>query len=318
MVQSPLGSPLTKDRADGDEERADRGMAISDGDAFWEGDDEEREPTGFLSSLNGSDKDETGGQEEGHEGEEERKPRLQGTVEGGAKEVRFFWKTIVGKCSKGPERAFAVEVVKQMRPEDFKLLFNDLLVSMRRDRGSVRGSAAAKNRTHRKMQWDAQSARRWASYVKYSHAKDTAVCHDDLDNGDGGAAEQPLSSAEDAEVKVGGPLNHARLCAFNNTEREAVQGMNVCTCLKDAEDSTDEGATKHVSCATGAERRATERAVVDNMKKAYVSVLAPSQLGVGISDADYVLIHGVRLIAEKLCPRAVIVLTDLHNAYNEA
>eukprot|EP00873_Tetraselmis_striata_P035543 jgi/Tetstr1/455807/TSEL_042599.t1 len=67
-----------------------------------------------------------------------------------------------------------------------------------------------------------------------------------------------------------------------------------------------------------AERRATERAVVDNMKEAYVSVLAPSQLGVGIPAGDSVLIHGVRLIAEKLGPRAVIVHTDLRNAYNEA
>eukprot|EP00873_Tetraselmis_striata_P019799 jgi/Tetstr1/440063/TSEL_028422.t1 len=67
-----------------------------------------------------------------------------------------------------------------------------------------------------------------------------------------------------------------------------------------------------------AERRAAERAVVDNMKEAYVSVLAPSQLGVGISAGDYVLIHGVRLIAKKLGPRAVIVHTDLRNAYNEA
>eukprot|EP00873_Tetraselmis_striata_P007694 jgi/Tetstr1/427958/TSEL_018032.t1 len=30
-----------------------------------------------------------------------------------------------------------------------------------------------------------------ASYVKHSHAKDTAVCHDDLDDGDGGVVEQP-------------------------------------------------------------------------------------------------------------------------------
>eukprot|EP00873_Tetraselmis_striata_P038935 jgi/Tetstr1/459199/TSEL_004643.t1 len=67
-----------------------------------------------------------------------------------------------------------------------------------------------------------------------------------------------------------------------------------------------------------AERRAAERAVVDNMKEAYVSVLAPSQLGVGISAGDSILIHGVRLIAEKLGPRAVIVHTDLLNAYNEA
>eukprot|EP00873_Tetraselmis_striata_P008327 jgi/Tetstr1/428591/TSEL_018584.t1 len=67
-----------------------------------------------------------------------------------------------------------------------------------------------------------------------------------------------------------------------------------------------------------AERRAAERAVVDNMKEAYVSVLAPSQLGVGIPAGDSVLIHGVRLIAEKLGSRAVIVHTDLRNAYNEA
>eukprot|EP00873_Tetraselmis_striata_P008722 jgi/Tetstr1/428986/TSEL_018961.t1 len=87
MAQGPLRGPFTEDRADGDEARAERGLALADGDAFWEGDDEEREPTGFLSSLNGSDKDETGGEEEGHEGEEEREPRLQGTVEGGAKEA---------------------------------------------------------------------------------------------------------------------------------------------------------------------------------------------------------------------------------------
>eukprot|EP00873_Tetraselmis_striata_P000584 jgi/Tetstr1/420848/TSEL_011921.t1 len=52
-----------------------------------------------------------------------------------------------------------------------------------------------------------------------------------------------------------------------------------------------------------AERRAPERAVVDNMKEAYVSVLAPSQLGFSISAGDSMLIHGVRLIAEKLGPR---------------
>eukprot|EP00873_Tetraselmis_striata_P020666 jgi/Tetstr1/440930/TSEL_029199.t1 len=68
-----------------------------------------------------------------------------------------------------------------------------------------------------------------------------------------------------------------------------------------------------------AERRAAERVAVGNMKEAYVLVLAPSQIGVGISAGDSsVLIHGVRLIAEKLGPRAVIVHTDLRNAYNEA
>eukprot|EP00873_Tetraselmis_striata_P042218 jgi/Tetstr1/462482/TSEL_007473.t1 len=51
-----------------------------------------------------------------------------------------------------------------------------------------------------------------------------------------------------------------------------------------------------------AERRAAERAEAGNMKEAYVSVLAPSQLGVGIPAGDSMLIHGVRLIAEKLGP----------------
>eukprot|EP00873_Tetraselmis_striata_P046331 jgi/Tetstr1/466595/TSEL_011083.t1 len=68
----------------------------------------------------------------------------------------------------------------------------------------------------------------------------------------------------------------------------------------------------------GEERLTEERAVVGNMKEAYVSVLAPSQLGVGITAGDSVLIHGVRLIAEKLGPRAVIVHTNLRNACNEA
>eukprot|EP00873_Tetraselmis_striata_P027283 jgi/Tetstr1/447547/TSEL_034926.t1 len=44
-------------------------------------------------------------------------------------------------------------------------------------------------------------------------------------------------------------------------------------------------------------------AVVDNMKEDNVSVLAPSQLGVGTSAANSLLIHGVRLIAEKLGAR---------------
>eukprot|EP00873_Tetraselmis_striata_P004758 jgi/Tetstr1/425022/TSEL_015490.t1 len=55
-----------------------------------------------------------------------------------------------------------------------------------------------------------------------------------------------------------------------------------------------------------AERRAAERPVVDNMKEGYVSVLAPSQLGVGIPAGDSMLIHGVRLIAEKLGPRRTV------------
>eukprot|EP00873_Tetraselmis_striata_P041668 jgi/Tetstr1/461932/TSEL_007010.t1 len=68
-----------------------------------------------------------------------------------------------------------------------------------------------------------------------------------------------------------------------------------------------------------AERRASaERAVVDNMKEAYVSVFEPSQLGVGTSAGDFVLIHGFCLVAEKLGPRAVIFHTDLRNAHNEA
>eukprot|EP00873_Tetraselmis_striata_P023068 jgi/Tetstr1/443332/TSEL_031347.t1 len=60
--------------------------------------------------------------------------------------------------------------------------------------------------------------------------------------------EHMLSAAEDAEVKVGGPLTPARLCAFNNTYREAVQGMNVYTCLEDVEDSTDESYEARCMC----------------------------------------------------------------------
>eukprot|EP00873_Tetraselmis_striata_P006874 jgi/Tetstr1/427138/TSEL_017327.t1 len=59
-----------------------------------------------------------------------------------------------------------------------------------------------------------------------------------------------------------------------------------------------------------ADQRAAVPAVVDHMKEAYVSVLAPSQLSVCISAWDSVLIHDVRLIAEKLGPpQAVIVHT---------
>eukprot|EP00873_Tetraselmis_striata_P022823 jgi/Tetstr1/443087/TSEL_031143.t1 len=51
---------------------------------------------------------------------------------------------------------------------------------------------------------------------------------------------------------------------------------------------------RHVTVRDEAERRAAERAVVDNMKEAYVSLLAPSQLGVGISAGDSMLIHDDR------------------------
>eukprot|EP00873_Tetraselmis_striata_P016257 jgi/Tetstr1/436521/TSEL_025347.t1 len=75
---------------------------------------------------------------------------------------------------------------------------------------------------------------------------------------------------------------------------------------------------QHVAAVGEAERRAAEWAVVDNMKEAYVSVLAASISARRwhISAGDSMLIHGVRLIAEKL--GAVIVHTDLRNAYNEA
>eukprot|EP00873_Tetraselmis_striata_P044852 jgi/Tetstr1/465116/TSEL_009839.t1 len=55
--------------------------------------------------------------------------------------MEYFRKVIVGKCSKDPERAFAVEVMKQMRLEDFELLYNDMVTSMRRDRGSMSTTA---------------------------------------------------------------------------------------------------------------------------------------------------------------------------------
>eukprot|EP00873_Tetraselmis_striata_P004693 jgi/Tetstr1/424957/TSEL_015450.t1 len=101
MAQSPLRSPFSKDRADGDEERAERGLALADGDAFWKG-----EPTGLLSSLNGSNKDETGG-------EEEREPRLQGIVEGGAKE--------------GPPLLHYVTCVRLSSAEDAEVKVDDVM-----------------------------------------------------------------------------------------------------------------------------------------------------------------------------------------------
>eukprot|EP00873_Tetraselmis_striata_P019468 jgi/Tetstr1/439732/TSEL_028151.t1 len=55
-----------------------------------------------------------------------------------------------------------------------------------------------------------------------------------------------------------------------------------------------------------AERRAAERAVVDNMKEAYVSVLAPSQLGVGISAGDSML-----SIASGSSPRSLAHVPSL-------
>eukprot|EP00873_Tetraselmis_striata_P028558 jgi/Tetstr1/448822/TSEL_003790.t1 len=82
--------------------------------------------------------------------------------------------------------------------------------------------------------------------------------------------------------------------------------------------STHPVATRSLTPLGEAERRVAERAGVDNMKEAYLSVLAPSQPGVGISAGDSFLIHGAHLIAEKLGPRAVVVRTDLPNAYNEA
>eukprot|EP00873_Tetraselmis_striata_P027180 jgi/Tetstr1/447444/TSEL_003703.t1 len=74
---------------------------------------------------------------------------------------------------------------------------------------------------------------------------------------------------------------------------------------------------RHVTTGDEAERRATERALVDNMKEAYVSVLAPSQLGVGISEWDSMLIPWRPPYRREAGPRAVIVHTDLRNTYNE-
>eukprot|EP00873_Tetraselmis_striata_P019042 jgi/Tetstr1/439306/TSEL_027747.t1 len=68
-----------------------------------------------------------------------------------------------------------------------------------------------------------------------------------------------LSSAEDevnGGFKAGGPLTypHARLIALDNTEREAVQGVDVYTFLEDAEDSTDEGYEARFVCMWGNEQ----------------------------------------------------------------
>eukprot|EP00873_Tetraselmis_striata_P001488 jgi/Tetstr1/421752/TSEL_001211.t1 len=89
---------------------------------------------------------------------------------------------------------------------------------------------------------------------------------------------------------------------------------------EDAADMDAEGRAPEVRLvAVGeAERRAVDWAMVDNIKEECVLVLALSQLGVGISAGDSELIHGVRLIAEKLDPHAVIVHSNLRNAYNEA
>eukprot|EP00873_Tetraselmis_striata_P029567 jgi/Tetstr1/449831/TSEL_036894.t1 len=141
---------------------------------------------------------------------------------------------------------------------------------MRRDRGSVRGSAAAKNRH---AQQDAVGRAVSAKVVEGAFCEEGVNVHDHnaalfkhqcvheyapdelrVQQLRAVTAIIKLSSAEDAEVKVGGPLTPARLCAFNNTLREAVQGMNVYTCLEDAEDSTDESYEARFVCHWGKEQ----------------------------------------------------------------
>eukprot|EP00873_Tetraselmis_striata_P045620 jgi/Tetstr1/465884/TSEL_010501.t1 len=63
-----------------------------------------------------------------------------------------------------------------------------------------------------------------------------------------------LSSAKNEVkdgIKVGGPLTHAHLCPLGNTEREAVRGVNVCSCMEDVENSTDEGYETRRVCQWG-------------------------------------------------------------------
>jgi hypothetical protein len=63
-------------------------------------------------------------------------------------------------------------------------------------------------------------------------------------------------------------------------------------------------------------RRAAERAVLHAFTPAYRAALYPQQLAVGVSCGAEELIHGLRLLREKLGPRAVCVRIDLRNAYN--
>eukprot|EP00873_Tetraselmis_striata_P006246 jgi/Tetstr1/426510/TSEL_016808.t1 len=198
---------FSKDRADGDEERAERGLALADGDAFWKG-----EPTGLLSSLNGTNKDETGG-------EEERKPRLQGTVEGGAKERPSIGAALVdlvgvkavnelpiakifGDAYRGswlPSAPISIMIWDSavnavFRPDFvFPLIIAQGRLVTYTWTEAISASTAGRGRRREIAVVGAAPMQiiRWASYVKHSHAKDTAVCHNDLDDGDGGAAEQP-------------------------------------------------------------------------------------------------------------------------------
>ena len=66
-----------------------------------------------------------------------------------------------------------------------------------------------------------------------------------------------------------------------------------------------------------ADRRVFGRVVMKVLAPAYREVLHPQQLAVGVKAGDTILIHGVRLLMEQLGDRAVVVHTDLKNAYNE-
>eukprot|EP00873_Tetraselmis_striata_P036721 jgi/Tetstr1/456985/TSEL_043650.t1 len=67
---------------------------------------------------------------------------------------------------------------------------------------------------------------------------------------------------------------------------------------------------ENLRCLVGEYAPASGHAAVRAMSEV---ASCASKLGVGICAVDYVLIH-----AEKLGPRAVIIYTDLRNAYNEA
>ena len=63
-------------------------------------------------------------------------------------------------------------------------------------------------------------------------------------------------------------------------------------------------------------RCVTERTVMAAHADVYRAHLAPQQLAVGVPDGDGILVHGIRLLMEKLGPDAVVVHLDVQNAYN--
>ena len=64
-------------------------------------------------------------------------------------------------------------------------------------------------------------------------------------------------------------------------------------------------------------RCVTERTVMECHADVYRAHLAPQQLAVGVANGDGILVHGIRLLMEKLGDDAVAVHLDVKNAYND-